>query len=199
MKEVFSAHVAALRTEGIKMMTMRDFYDLLLVQEKRDVRLEPKTVILAITGVTPENVKSVSDMLSQGTIRATMFLETRHIGLSGITEKTLLTLVANGLDLESAGHTGDDLRSLTNAQVDLELKQSRKILEDATKKTVFAIAYPQGGVNDRVMEKGAEAGYLLGLGSSPERTFTRSQFLRLPSYIISPGMQSEDILKIVRP
>lgn len=193
------AHVAALRTAGIKILTFRDFYDLLLAQEQRDVRLEPKTVLLALTGVTAKNVDAVSDLLSKNNIRATLFLETQNIGLTGIPEKKILTLLANGLDLQSAGHTGDDLRSLTNAQVELELKQSRKILEDITKKTVFAIAYPQGGVNDRILQKASEAGYLLGLGSAPERIFTRSQLLRLPSFAVTASMQGEDIVKIVKP
>ena len=199
MTDALVSHVEALRADGIKIMTVRDFYDLLLTQEQRDVRLDPKTVVLALSGITPENVKEVSDLLSQNNIRATVFLQSQHIGLSGITEKTLMTLIANGLDIQSAAHTGDDLRSLTNAQIELELKQSRKLIEDITKKPVFAIAYPQGGVNDRVMEKATEAGYLIGLGSSPERTFTRSQLLRLPSFIISGSMQSEDVLKIVKP
>ena len=198
MGTLLVSHVHALREQGMKLLTYRDFYDLLLTQERRDVRLEPKTVIIALSGIAPENVKEVTDLLTKNNIRATLFIQTQHVGLSGITEKQLLTMQANGLDLQSAGHTGDDLRSLTNAQVELELKQSRKILEDVTKKTVFVVAYPEGGVNDRVMEKAVEAGYLLGVGASPERTFTRSQFLRLPSFIISSSMQPEDIITLVK-
>ena len=199
MQKTLVAHVTALRAAGIKVLTFRDFYDLLLAQEERDVRLEPKAVLLALTGVTAKNVDAVSDLLASNNVRATLFLETQNIGLTAIPEKKILTLLANGLDLQSAGHTGDDLRSLTNAQAELELKQSRKILEDITKKTVFAIAYPQGGVNDRILQKASEAGYLLGLGSAPERMFTRSQMLRLPSFAITGSMQGEDIVKIVKP
>ncbi len=193
------ANAEKLRAEGIRLMTMREFAELLLEQEQRDVRLEPKSAIITVTDITPENVKALSDALTSKNIRATLFLQTRHVGLNGITEKMLLTLLANGQDIQSAGHTGDDLRSLTNAQVELELKQSRKILEDITQKSVLAIAYAQGGVNDRVMQLAGEAGYLLGLGSSPERTFGRSQLLRLPSFIIATSMQPEDVLRIVRP
>src|SRR3990167_1035405 len=180
------------------MFSYSDFYKIFISQERRDVRLEPKTVIIALSGIAPENVKEVTDLLTKNNIRATLFIQTQHVGLSCITEKQLLTMQANGLDLQSAGHTGDDLRSLTNAQVELELKQSRKILEDVTKKTVFVVAYPQGGVNDRVMEKAIEAGYMLGVGSSPERTFTRAQFLRLPSFIIYSSMQPEDIVTLLQ-
>jgi peptidoglycan/xylan/chitin deacetylase (PgdA/CDA1 family) len=120
------------------------------------------------------------------------------VGLQGITEKTMLTLLANGFDLQSAGHTGDDLRSLTNAQLELELQQSRAIIEETTKQPVFAVLYPQGGVNDRVMEKAAAAGYLLGISAAPERTFTREQFLRVPSFDIAPGLSADDLVKLAK-
>jgi peptidoglycan/xylan/chitin deacetylase (PgdA/CDA1 family)/SH3-like domain-containing protein len=191
-------HAKRLKDEGVKIVTLRDLADALLAQEQRDVRFEPGAVAIALVGLTPQNVKQVSDTLSQNGIRATIFVETRHVGISGITEKMLQTLAANGNDIESAGHTGDDLRSLTNAQVDLELRQSRKILEDATHKTIFAIAYPLGGVNDRVMQKAAEAGYLLGVGQLPDRSFSRDQLLRLPSFQVTGTYTGDDVMTIVR-
>lgn len=198
MLNTLVVHAERLKAEGAKILTMRDFYQLVLAQEQRDVRLSPKSVIIAVTDVSPKNLKSVSDALYQAGIRATFFLQSQHIGLSGITEKNLLTLLANGFDVQSAAHTGDDLRSLTNAQVKLELEQSRKLLEDMMDTAVFAVDYPQGGVNDRVLQLAEEAGYLFGIGNTPESVFTRSQFLRLPSYSISASMAGEDVVGIVK-
>jgi len=179
-------------------MTLRDFHDFLLRQEQQDARLQGNRVLLGITGVTASNVREASDALAQNNVPATLFIETRYLGLKGITEKMLLTLSANGFDIESAGHTGDDLRALTNAQVELELKQSRQLLENYTHKRVIAIAYPQGGVNDRVMQLAMEVGYLLGITSAPERTFTRDQLLRLPSFLIFPSMTGDEVMKMVK-
>lgn len=194
----FRTHVERLRSEGISFLSARDFRDLLLQQEERDVRLDPQSVLLVLSGLTVENMKGVLDGLRTVQVPATLFLETQHIGLAGITEKILLTLLGNGFDIQSAGHTGDDLRSLTNSQVELELRQSRGILEEATKRTVFAILYPRGGVNDRVMQKAAEAGYLLGVGTAPEYTFHREQLLRLPSFAVLPETSTEEVVKFVR-
>lgn len=194
--DVLPRHLERLREAGVKVWTFRDFRDLVLRQEERDVRLEPKTVLLAFSEVTPENLKGVSDALRGSNIRATVFLQTRDVGLSGITEKAILTLIANGLDIQSAGHTGDDLRSLTNAQMELELAQSRKILEEFTGKGVFAVVYPGGGVNDRVMQQAGEAGYLFGVSLEEDRTFERSQFLRLPSFQVSAATSADEVVKI---
>lgn len=191
-------HMQRLRQEGFTIWTFRDFTDFLVRQERQDIRLPERTVLLGIAGVTADAIRQTSDLLAQNGIKATLFIETKNIGLSGITEKMMLNLLANGFDLQSAGHTGDDLRALTNAQVALELKQSRQLLESYTRKRVSAIAYPQGGGNDRVLQLAMEAGYLLGVTSAPERTFTRDQLLRLPSFVIFPSMTADEVVKMVK-
>lgn len=189
-------HVAGLRQDGARFLTMRDLFATVQTQESRDARIPPRSVIVAVSGITAQSLKRVSDALA-GT-PATLFLQTSQVGISGISEKQLLTLQANAFDLQSAGHTGDDLRTLTNAQTQLELEQSRAILEELTHRTVFAVAYPHGGANDRVLEQAASAGYLFGMGSAPERTFSREQFLRLPSFTVTSGMTAEDVITLTK-
>jgi len=198
MLTAMSAHIDLLQSEGFTLTTLREFRALLLKQEERDVRLEPKNIVIVVSGITPQNISEVSDTLRASSVRATLFLETQHIGINGITEKQILTLLANGHDLQSAAHTGDDLRSLTNAQVELELAQSRTLLENVTNKPIYAIAYPLGGVNSRIEEKAREAGYLLGLGAAQKRTFQRSQLLRLPNFSVSASSTGEEVLGLVK-
>ncbi len=195
---MLSKQVAELRSQGYTFMTFTDLRDLLVRQQERDVRLDPKKVIVSVSGITPDNIKDVSSALNTAGINATLFIQTQHIGLSGITEKTLLTMMANGFDIQSGTHTGDDLRALTNAQAELELQQSRKLLEEYTHKTVFAVAYPQGGTNDRIAQIAADAGYLFGIGDDADRSFGRSQLLRVPALVIFPSMSTEEVLKFVK-
>lgn len=185
-----------LKQNGVKLLAMKDFYNTVLEQEKRDFVFGGKNAIIAVTGVTPTNVRKVSDALTSNGIRASIFLETKDVGLTGITQKTLLRLLANGFDIESSGHTGDDLRALTSAQVKLEVQQSRKLLEDLTGKTVFAMYYPQGGTNERVMQIASDAGYLFGIEALPDKKFTREQFLRMPSTTVTSSMTSDDLLRL---
>ncbi len=191
-------HSAALKAAGKKILTMRALQDIVLAQETRDARISPDSVILTVVGVTAKNVRSVSDALQTAGVGATLFLRTKDIGLSGITEKMVLNLLANGNDLQSAGHTGDDLRSMTDSQMMLELGQSKKLIEDLSKKEVYAVAYPGSGVNDRILKQASELGYLFGLTQTPDKKFVRSQFLRLPSLFVTSGMTSDDIVKLVK-
>jgi peptidoglycan/xylan/chitin deacetylase (PgdA/CDA1 family)/SH3-like domain-containing protein len=190
--------VAALKAAGKKVTTLKILMDTVLAQERSDTRVPPDAVVLMVDAVTGKNVKQVSDALQAAGVGATLFLETKDVGLSGITEKTILNLMANGNDLQSAGHTGDDLRSMTDSQVALELGQSKKLIEDITHKEVYAVSYARGGVNDRVMQQAAQMGYLFGLGQSPDKQFTRSQFLRLPTLLVTSGMSEQDIVKLVK-
>lgn len=194
--QALPTHVSMLREQGYTFMTLRQFADLLQQQESRDVRLNPKSVVVAVSGITPENLQATSDTLNAAGIDATLFIETSQLGMSGITEKQLLTLKANGFDLASGGHTGDDFRALTNAQATLELQQSRKLLEERGTTSVLAVAFPQGGVNDRIAMLASEAGYLLGLGEGSSRTFTRADLLRLPGIVIFPTMTNEEVVKL---
>ncbi|MAE68684.1 MAG: SH3 domain-containing protein [Candidatus Peribacteraceae bacterium] len=193
---VMPQHITALKNGGYTIWTMSDMYQLLLKQEEKDVRLNPNTVILAVSDITPENVKELSDILRASGVDATLFFRGQDLG-GAIDHKHLMTLIANGHDLQSAGHTGDDLRSLTNAQVELELSQSKQLLEQITKKKVTSVAYPLGGVNDRIARKAAEVGYLLGLSISPDTRFERTQLLRMPSLVIKASTSSDDLLSIV--
>jgi len=191
-------HLPKLKAEGVSFMTLDQFASLLLQQQEKDVRLPPKAAVIAVSDVTAANVREVSDALTAAGVKATLFIPTKELGLSGITEKTLITLQANGFDLESGGHTGDDLRSLTNAQVELELTQSRKLLEEYSHGKVRIVGYPEGGVNERVAQYAAQAGYLLGVGVAPDRTFQREQLLRLPSFLVSPTATDQEVIMMVK-
>ncbi len=196
--ETLVAHAKKLREAGATLTTLRVFQELLLTQEVRDVRLPPKSVVIAVAGITPQNIRQLSDALYGANVPATFFIESRHVGLSGISQKIIATLQANGFDLEATGHTGDDLRGLTNSQVQLELAQSKKLLEDLMNRSVVAVLYPQGGVNERVSTAAADAGYLFGVGAVPDSSFMRDELLRLPSYAVTGSMTADDVLKWVK-
>lgn len=190
-------HIASLKAAGKKIVTLRSFYDVVLGQESRDVRVNPDAVILLITRVNAKNLRQVNESLQIASAPATLFIQTKDLGLAGITEKTVLTLLANGYDLQSAGHTGDDLRGLTDSQVILELGQSKKLLEELTRKEVYAVAYPKSGVNDRIVKEAATLGYLFGVTEGSDLRFSRNQFLRLPSITVIGGMTADAVVKTV--
>ncbi len=192
--EALKSHSDALKKAGRKLVTLASLKETILAQEQRDARMSPGTVVITIAGVTSANVKEVGDALKRAQVPATLFIVGKQAGISGITEKTALNLQANGNDLQSGGFSGDDLRSLTDQQLTTELLASKKAIEDISHREVYAIAYPQGGVNDRVMGSVAASGYLFGIGQAPDTRFSRSQFLRLPSMYVGANTTSEEVV-----
>lgn len=190
-------HLAILKSAGSNFLTLREFYALLLAQEERDVRLPPASVLLAVSDVTSTSLKDIADALRATGVQATFFLETGKINPQAISPEFVRSLSSAGHDVQSAGHSGGDLRALTNTQVALDLQQSKQILEDLTGKDVFAVAYPGGGVNDRIVEQAIERGYLFGATLATGSTFNRSEFLRLPSNLVSPGTPEQTLKRLV--
>jgi len=187
-------HVAALREMKVTILSLRDFEEILLAQEDRDLRLQPGSIVLVLSDVQPDLLRALSDGLRTSDVAATVFLETETIDAPGGVDPALVQSLAGVLDIGTAGHTGDDLRSLTNGQITEDLQASISVLSDLTGKPVTSVLYPRGGVNDRVATQAAELGLLFGVTLNPGSGFERAQFLKLPSLLVAPDA-SEEMLK----
>lgn len=67
-----------------------------------------------------------------------------------------------GVEFGSHGHSHCDLTKCSATKLAEELSRSGKTLEDILGKKVFAISYPFGRHNKRVVDKAGEMGYRLG-------------------------------------
>ena len=199
MIDALVKHLESLNTAGYNFMTLRDFQDHVLEQEERDVRLTPRSIVITVSGITADNIEEISSAFRASSAVATLFIPSGQVGPTGITTQSIQTLRANGFDLASGAHSGDDLRSLTNAQLELEVQQSRGLLEDQGAGQIMALAYPFGGVNERVKEKTASAGYLFGLGNREGTSIRRSEFLDMPNLPITADMTIEALLAKLAP
>jgi peptidoglycan/xylan/chitin deacetylase (PgdA/CDA1 family) len=100
-----------------------------------------------------------ADLIERGW-RGTFFITTERIGTPGF-------LSANGVrELRDAGHlvgshshTHAVLKSLPPAELGVEWRRSRAILEDILAEPVTVASVPNGQVNRRVCEAAAAAGY----------------------------------------
>lgn len=185
--------VRRLQLSGVRILTLRDLADALLAD-----REPPSGAAVLVTGVRPETVKAVSRVLAGNGARATLFLRAEDIGISGITQKTLLTLRANGFDLQAALPRDQDLRALPTEDILRMLTLARTELEARLGQPVLAVLYPGGLANDRVAQAARSAGYLLGVGGGARSTFSRSELLQLPSFDVRSDTDDESLVKIAQ-
>ncbi|HLC75903.1 MAG TPA: SH3 domain-containing protein [Candidatus Peribacterales bacterium] len=197
--EALVKHLAFLESSGKEVITLREYYELLLRQQESDAMIAGDKVVLLISDVTKETIKDIGDALRASNVTATFFIHSNAVSAEGISPQLVKILVANGNDIGSAGVLGEDLRAMTNQQVLTELAKSRQTLEELTGKEVLSVAYPRGGVNERIVEQAVQAGYLFGVTLTPAigEGFTRSQFLQLPSNIITSATTEQTLGSLV--
>ncbi|MCB9833862.1 MAG: polysaccharide deacetylase family protein [Planctomycetes bacterium] len=77
----------------------------------------------------------------------------------GLGSAQLAELAAAGVEIGSHGVTHRDLRTLTDAELEAELKRSRERLEESAGVAVAGLAYPYGRFDDRVIRAARACGY----------------------------------------
>ncbi|MEK7218727.1 MAG: polysaccharide deacetylase family protein [Patescibacteria group bacterium] len=90
-----------------------------------------------------------------------------------------------GMDIQSHTVNHLQLTRLGQAELDWELAESRRVLEELTGKPVRHIAYPATMQNALVRERAAEAGYVTGTLMDPRRATEKDEFLRIPRIMMT--------------
>ena len=76
-----------------------------------------------------------------------------------------MELRKSGWLIGSHSHTHPDLRTLSDKELDYELRKSRDILEDILGESVTLFSYPFGLLDERVLDRVAASGYLAAFTS----------------------------------
>lgn len=110
-------------------------------------------------------------------VRATFFVcpglfGKQHPDLDGeagalLDEEGVRALRAAGMEVGSHTLTHRDLRSLDQAELERELRESKLAVEELTGERCRVLAYPFGLYDDRVVRAAGEAGYELAFGWLP--------------------------------
>ena len=98
---------------------------------------------------------------------------------SHLTTHQLRELHARGWIIGSHSHNHLDLTRLPIQKLKVELRISKEILEDIIGDQVFAMAYPYGRYNIKVLEIAAEVGYMVGFGTTKGKIYKGYEYLSL--------------------
>jgi peptidoglycan/xylan/chitin deacetylase (PgdA/CDA1 family) len=154
-----------------------------------------------------DSVEYAFPILQEQGATATIYIVTSTAGTQGhLGWDDIRRMHEAGIEFGSHGVHHLDLRHLTDVQLDRELRESRRIIEEEAKGAVRSIAYPAGEYNQTVIDHVKEAGYRGGWKKSggPARpsdnpyelprvrvhgTTTIEEFARLVSQDAAPGNQ----------
>jgi peptidoglycan/xylan/chitin deacetylase (PgdA/CDA1 family) len=149
-----------------------------------------RTAVLTFDDGWRDGLTVVAPLLERLGVRASFYVSpglfgTQHAWVTGpagelLTADEARELAARGMEVASHGLTHPDLRTLDDAALDAELRDSRAAVEELTGRPCRTFAYPFGLHDARVKERVRAAGYELALGWGPGREWDPFAVARLP-------------------
>ena len=122
--------------------------------------LPERTVVLTFDDGYTSHLDIVASLLLRYRFSATFFIPVERVGRSGhLTWEQLRKLVFLGMEIGSHGMTHRPLTSLSPKELDQELGESKRTLEERLGVPIQALAAPGGFWNGKVAEAAQRAGY----------------------------------------
>ena len=153
----FDAQMAYLKENGYHTISPQELYASLA----EDAELPEKPVLITFDDGYADNYIYAYPILQKYGFKGTIFVITSFMG----TQKNYINwdqareMEANGMSIESHTVTHKSMTELSDAQLQDELVNSKKMLEQQLNKKVEFIAYPTGTYNLHIAELVREAGY----------------------------------------
>jgi peptidoglycan/xylan/chitin deacetylase (PgdA/CDA1 family) len=163
--DAFAQQMRYLKTEGYRVITLADFVE--WVQGKR--QLPKKSVVLTFDDGYQAFRAHAYPVLKELGFPATLFVYTDYVGASrnALSWDDLKALAAEGFDVQAHSKTHGDLRRAageTDAQyarrMQGELAEPLRLFQRQLGRTVPFLAYPYGRVDDALLARVREHGYL---------------------------------------
>ena len=185
--EELERHFQALQEGGYTPITM----DRMVNHLRTGAQLPEKPVLLTFDDNYVGQYKYAFPLLKKYNYPAVWSVHTRFVGTGGQKPKAtwnqLREMQKSGL-ITVASHTVNHLnfRDLSDAEIEKEVTESKKVLEKELGITIDYFTYPEGDFTDKARDKIKEAGYKAALSMSLDPRQERS------------ANESEDLLTIMR-
>jgi len=164
--KIFEKQMQWISDNNYKVISFDDFYQVLLGKKE----LPEKPVIITFDDGVDDQYNNALPILQKFGYTATFFIKLNNVGpdKGGMTYAMLRKLVAAKMTIGSHSMNHDNMKNMSETQMEYELTQSKKILENQLKIKVDYFSYPGGAYSDTTVDKTKEAGYLAAMTTKHE-------------------------------
>ncbi len=185
---MFESHLQVLKSFGYTSLTMKG------LTENKDFK--PRYVALTFDDGYDDIYTEAFPLLEKYGMIGTVFLITDNIGKPGyLTQDQIKEMIAAGFEFGSHTITHPNLANANVANLKIQLKQSKYVMERLFDIKVVSFCYPSGKFNDQVVSIVKEAGYTNATTTVEGYTNSNSNLYLLPRLRVSGKAKLADFAK----
>ncbi len=190
----FEQQIAYLKANNFTALTVDQIQEALLGGKP----LPARSVVITMDDGYADTFDRAFPILRRYDFPATLFLITSMMTAENhVSWPDVDTMKRAGFTYGSHTVTHPDLRTLSLSSLDIELRDSKRVLEDHFRSPIESIAYPSGECNDLVVERTRAAGYLTAWTKGGGPVQPGDDPYRLPRVRVRGSTTMEDFKRMV--
>lgn len=160
------------------------FYDL---QNSKNVPLPEKPIILTFDDGYSDAFDSYT-MLKKNNQVGVFYIISSFVGRDNfLSTSQIKEMSKNKMEIGSHTKTHPDLTKISEANLQLELTDSKKTIEDIIEKSIISFCYPAGKYNQTVEKTTSSAGYIFAITTELGIAQINKNLMTLPRIRITPS------------
>ena len=190
---IFQQHLDILKNNGYNTITLRDLYQ----HWEYGKPIPTNPIILTFDDGYRSMYDFVMPELMKRDMVASFFIITDKFNHPGyVNESMIQEMHKNGMEIASHSHSHGDLR---NADLAIELNQSKTLLENTIDDTVYSFCYPCGLYNKNTIDYLVKCGYQVAVTVNYGEASVNQNIYELKRISINRGDGTENYMKKVIP
>jgi len=186
----FELQMKALKNCNIKVASLHE-----IIENKID---EEFCVALTIDDCNISDFNIVFPLLKQFGYTATFFLSTQNVGKNGVTWEQYRQIAVQGFDIGSHGISHRDLTLINYNEINIELEQSKNIIENNINKSISLFSLPFGMYNSKIKKMAYNIGYKAILTTQFNFTYPSKKPFVIKRWSVKMNTSIKDFRNIIQ-
>lgn len=154
-----------------------------------------KPVVITFDDNQPSQYDVALPILEKYGHMAVFYMVSNRIGTKGfLSAEQILDMQKRGMDIESHTISHRVLTALPAAEVERDLKESKRVLEELLGRPVLHLAYPGTAHNQTVRDRAKAAGYVTATIMDPRTATEKDDFFKLPRIMMTDDSSLSKVL-----